>query len=207
MLGLESPGLDASQDERLSRDAYRLDFRQRRWATEGRSAWKLERQQHFQEPGNESWKAFSRGDWEGALRLIEQRREALMMLEREAKEHRSEMFRVRVVEEPLTPYLQWELNSLRLRTECGGHIRVVGPEHISGLEEDGPLPELVALGGQTLYKVVYDGQGILDGAVRFVDFEITTRWEQFVQCLYEEGEDLSTYFEREVAPLPPPRPE
>jgi hypothetical protein len=175
--------------------------------TEGRSAWKLERQQYFQEPGNESWKTFSRGDWEGALRLIEQRRQALMVLEREAKEHRSEMFRVRVVEKPLTPYLQWELNSLRLRTECGGHIRVVGPEHISGLEEDGPLPELVALGGQTFYEIVYDDRGILDGAVRFVHPEITARWEQFIQCLYEEGEELSTYFEREVAPLPPPRPE
>ncbi|MEV5542338.1 DUF6879 family protein [Saccharopolyspora shandongensis] len=31
-----------------------------------------------------------------------------------------ELFRVWVVEAPLTPYLQWELHSLAVRAECGG---------------------------------------------------------------------------------------
>ncbi|WJD97237.1 DUF6879 family protein [Streptomyces antimycoticus] len=204
MLSLELPVLDISQGDRLSRDAYRADFRERVWGDEGHDSWKLERQQHFQEPGSDSWKAFSQGDWEGALRLIEQRRDGLLQYMGEAAKRNFSLYRVRVVEEPIAPYLQWELHLLRLRAECGERIRVVGPEHIRGFEESGPLPELVSLGGRTLYKVVYDSRGISDGAVRFVDPDVLTRWEEFIEGLYEAGEEMSSYFERKVAPLPPP---
>jgi hypothetical protein len=36
-----------------------------------REFWKLERGQAFAEPGNASWEAFARGDWDESLRLIE----------------------------------------------------------------------------------------------------------------------------------------
>ncbi|MFI0711760.1 DUF6879 family protein [Streptomyces inhibens] len=201
------PHLDVSQGERLSIDAYRQDFRERRWAAGGRDSWKLERQQNFQEPRNKSWQAFSRGDWSEALRLIGQGRDAHLELSRKAEAHRSHFFRVRVVEKPLTPYLEWELTSLRLRAEVLGKIRVWEPGGISGpmgleqLEESGPLPEIVTLGGHTLYKVLYDDHGISEGAVRFTDSELVARWERFIQALYREAEDLLSFFEREVAPL------
>ncbi|MET7760718.1 DUF6879 family protein [Streptomyces sp. NPDC005393] len=206
MLSLKVPTLDISQGDRLSRDAYRADFRDRVWDNDGRDSWKLERQQCFQEPGSDSWKAFSQGDWEGALRLIEQRRDGLLQYMSEAEKRNFSLYRVRVVEEPIVPYLQWELYLLRLRAECGERIRVVGPEHIRGFEENGPLPELVSLGGRTMYKVIYDSRGISDGALRFVDPEILGRWEEFIKGLYERGEDMSSYFERKVALLPPPTP-
>ncbi|MET7935298.1 DUF6879 family protein [Streptomyces sp. NPDC005322] len=85
MLSLKVPALDVSQGERLSRDVYRVDFQERVWDNNGRDSWKLERQQHFQEPGSDSRKAFDRGDWEGALRLIEQRREGLLQYMGEAE--------------------------------------------------------------------------------------------------------------------------
>ena len=77
---VERSHLDASQGERLSADAYRQDFRGRRWVADGRDSWKLERQQDFQEPKNESWQAFSQGDWSEAVRLIEQTRDSLLKL-------------------------------------------------------------------------------------------------------------------------------
>jgi hypothetical protein len=112
---------------------------------------------------------------------------------------------VRIVEEPLTPYLQWELHGLRVRDEVVGGLRVLKADKLSGLEELAPLPELVALGGHTLYRVVYDGEGPADGAVRFVDDSLVAEWSEFIRDLYDEAEELSTYFERDVAPLPPPR--
>lgn len=218
MPDLERPHLDAAQGVRLSSTAYRQEFRERRWTAPGRDCWKLERQQNFQEPRNESWQAFSRGDWSEALRLIEQGREDLMKLSHESDTHRSHVFRVRVVEQPLTPYLQWELTWLRLRAELMGRIRVWEPGGTSGLtalnrpaglakmEESEPLPEIVVMGGHTLYQVLYDENGIGDGAVRFTHPEAIAQWEKFIQVLYHEAEDLRSFFDREVAPATPARP-
>ncbi|MEU9124318.1 DUF6879 family protein [Streptomyces sp. NPDC048506] len=230
---LERPRLDAAQGVRLSSPSYRQEFRERRWTVAGRDCWKLERQQHFQEPRNESWQAFSRGDWDEALRLIEQGREDLMKLAQDSDAHRSHFFRVRVVEQPLTSYLQWELTTLRLRAELMGRIRVwapeeppepsslsglpepsgplgpLGPLEVSGssrlseldrLEESGPLPEIVVMGGHTLYQVLYDDNGIGDGALRFTDPEAIAQWEKFIQVLYHEAEDLRSFVDREVTP-------
>ena len=114
---------------------------------------------------------------------------------------------MRVVEKPLMPYLEWELTSLRMRAELLGKIKIWEPENLSGterlaqMEESGPLPEIVTLGGHTLYQVLYDDRGIADGAIRFTDSELIEHWERFIQDLYGEAEDMAPFFDREVAPL------
>ena len=77
---------------------------------------------------------------------------------------------------------------------------------LGSLEITGPLPEVVVVGGRVLYQVVYTEAGVLDGAIRFTDTELTNRWERFIKELYEAGEDLLPYFERRVAHLSPPQP-
>ncbi|PJJ03936.1 hypothetical protein BX264_4338 [Streptomyces sp. 2333.5] len=206
MLSLGDLGLDASLGEALPLDAYRGDFRERQWTIDGQDSWKLERQQDFKEPGVASWEAFSRGDWEGALRLAEEERDVIREVSEETERRGVTLYRVRVVEEPLTPYLQWEMHFLRLRAEYGEKIRVVGPEQIEALERERPLPELLTLGDQTVYEILYDEQGILDGGVRYLSPEVTARCRDFMRGLYEAGEELSTYFARKVAHLPPPLP-
>ncbi len=200
--GLE---LDEAQGELLPLDPYRRDFAQRQWTIAGQGSWKLERQQVFAEPGFASWEAFSRGDWAGALRLIEEERDYLREFSQENERRGITLFRVRIVEEPITPYLQWELHLLRLRAECGERIRVVGADRIGALEARGPLPEIITLGDETVYKILYSEEGALAGAVRFADAGITTRCRTFIEELYGLGEDLIPYFDREAAHLPPPR--
>ncbi|MGW2330813.1 DUF6879 family protein [Streptomyces sp. NPDC001700] len=207
MLGLDGPRLDPAQGEALSLDAYRADFRERQWTIDGQDSWKLERQQRFREPGFASWEAFARGDWDASLRLIEEERDYLREFSQDVERHRITLFRVRVVERPIAPYLQWELHLLRLRAECGEKIRVIGPEHLGELERSGPLPELLTLGDRTTYQIRYSDEGILDGAVRFTDPATTARCRALTRDLYAAGEDLTSYFAREVAHLPPPSPE
>ncbi|WP_413809068.1 DUF6879 family protein [Streptomyces sp. OE57] len=207
MLGLDGPRLGTGQGEALPLDVYRRDFRERQWTIDGQDSWKLERGQHFREPGFASWEAFARGDWDESLRLIEEERDYLREFSQEVDDHRITLYRVRVVEEPITPYLQWELHLLRLRAECGERIRVVGPEHLADLERTEPLPELLTLGDSTTYRIRYTDQGVLDGAVRFTDAGITTRCRALTRDLYDAGEELGSYFAREVARLPPPQPE
>ncbi|MFI2609504.1 DUF6879 family protein [Kitasatospora sp. NPDC018619] len=199
-----APELRPEWGEALTRDEYRRDFRERDALVRGRDSWKLERRQHFEEQGSPSWEAARRGDWGEALRLLEGRREALREIGREDAERQSFFHRVRVVEQPLTTYLRWELHSLRIRAECGERIRVVGAEMLADSEEFHQLPEIVVLGGRTLYQVRYSEEGIPVGAVRFTEPGIVLRWESYLADLHRAGEDVVAYVDREVAPLLPP---
>ncbi|KDN86603.1 DUF6879 family protein [Kitasatospora cheerisanensis] len=199
---LRAPALKPEWGCRLDREAYRRDFRERDARIRGRDSWKLERLQYFEEQNSPSRDALRRGDWEGALRLLEERRGTLEAIGREDEERGSHFHRVRVVERPLTGYLQWELHSLRMRAECGERVRIVPAEDLAdGLD---PLPEVVVLGGRTLYHVQYTPTGVPDGAVRHVDPELVGAWEEFIGSLYRLGEDVASWFAREVAPLAPP---
>lgn len=197
--------MDAARGERLTRDAYRRDFAQRDRDVVGRSSWKFERRQHFLELSNPSWEAFRQGAWDESLALLEGRREGLLKSVQEDLERGNPFYRVRVVQEPVTPYLQWELHSLQVQAQCGRPVRVVQAEAVSPLETPGILPEVVVLGGQTLYEVLYTAEGTLDGGVRFTDTRLAQHWEGFIQELYHEGEDVIDYVDRYVAHLPPPR--
>ncbi|MER7707851.1 DUF6879 family protein [Kitasatospora sp. NPDC097605] len=194
--------------DRLPLDEYRADFRRRDFAVDGYDSWKLERRQDFQEPGDPSWRAYVEGDWARSLRLIDAMRDDLLQLARTAAEHDTRMLRVRVVEFPVTPYLAWELHLLRLRAECGELIRVVGPDVIAPYEQDGPLPELVTLGPDTVYDIGYDADGVLDGATRYTGRPVRERVVEFIAGLYGRGEDIAGFMAREAGGLRPdgPRP-
>lgn len=194
------PGRSA---DRLNRADYHADF-YRHYEGGIRFLNKLERGQHFQERGFPSWEAFASGEWERALALIEekrpvytqqyQKRARLGVLER----------RLRVVEFPVTPYVQWELHVLRLRVELGDHIRVMDARNIADIERDRPVPEVVILGENVMYEVVYDDDGNADGCNRFADRALVAETNRGFDLLYERGEEFTAFFDREIAPLAAP---
>ncbi|TQF04458.1 hypothetical protein E6W39_22305 [Kitasatospora acidiphila] len=201
-----TPELRPEWGDRLVREDYKRDFRERDAQVRDADSWKLERLQYFEEQGSPSREALRRGDWEEALRLLDERCGSLRAIGRADEERRSVFHRVRVIEEPLTAYLQWELHSLRMRAECGERVRIIRADDLAGAEEFGRLPELVVLGGRTLFQVLYAETGIPIGAVRYTNPEVVERWGHYIKDLYEAGEDVQAYFDREVAHLPPPSP-
>jgi hypothetical protein len=160
--------------------------------------WKLERTQHFQEPDVSSWVAMMEGDWNHALALIEEMRATI------GSAPRSALRRLRIVRRPVTSYLQWEMQILRIRVEQGEEIRVLPADAVAQLEATAELPEVVLLGSLVMYEVLYDETGLLAGARRIDDPKILAGCRTELAELYEKGEDLLTYFDREIAPLPPP---
>ncbi|MEE4424255.1 MULTISPECIES: DUF6879 family protein [Streptomyces] len=200
---MSSP-LGGAIGERMPLDAYYADFEQHFWQSADLGFWKLERQQTFQEPGYDSWEAFARGDWGESLRLLEAGRAEMDGYHRKVDRHGFVARRVRVVEEPLSHYLQWELHALRIRSECGGPTRIVRADQVSQFESEAPLPEIYTLGSHVMYQAVYDDQGILESARKFVDPELILHCQKFIQGLYEVGEPLEDWFGDHVAPLPPP---
>lgn len=200
--GLELP---FSMGRRLALYDYRRDFRKRDEEVVDRSSWKFERRQYFYERGDPSREAFRGGKWRESLRLLDAERDELRASALEDEKRGNLFHRVRIVQEPLTPYLQWELHALRVQGESGHPIRVVQAEVLRPWEGAELLPEVVVLGGRTLYEVVYTDSGILDGGIRFTETELTGRWESFIKELFAAGEDVISYTDRRVVGLPPPQ--
>ncbi|MFI7102658.1 DUF6879 family protein [Streptomyces sp. NPDC050161] len=190
----------------MALDAYYTDFEKHFWNSADLGFWKLERQQSFKEPGYDSWEAFARGEWGESMRLLEAGRADMAEYHRKVDRHGFEARRIRVVDEPLTDYMQWELHALRIREQCGGPVHIIGADQVAQFEGDGPLPEIYTLGSHVMYQAVYDGQGILESVRKFVDRQLILQCQKFIHRLYDSGEPLEGWFDARVAPLsPPPR--
>ncbi|WP_413801508.1 DUF6879 family protein [Streptomyces iranensis] len=190
--------LDPAEGDWLELDEYSDDFDLHEERTRNRDSWKLERKQYFKESNSPSWNAFHRGDLAESERLLKDRAQALREEAEEAVSRGSVFRRVRIAEQPPTPYLQWELRSLRVRSENGEPVRVLPAAAVSRFESEGPLPELVILGGRVLYRVMYTEESAPKGAIRFTDPATVTQWERFIADLFATGEDITSYVEREV---------
>lgn len=189
--------------QRLNTEAYVADFGDHFTRIED-VFWKLERRQTFREIGDPGFDAFTRGDWEAAMRFEEHNRERVRRYFQEIAEAGFEFRRIRVVEAPVSPYLQWEMQAFRIRAEEGERIRTLDAEAVADRETRGTLPEIVILGTLVLYEILYDDTGTLQGARKITDREVIDACRTEMDLLWGKAEDLGTYFAREIAPLPPP---
>ncbi|MFE6029637.1 DUF6879 family protein [Streptomyces niveus] len=207
MLDLNVPKITPELGERLVSKDYKRDFRERQAAIRNGASWKLERRQYFEEQSSPSRDALHRGAWQEALRLLDERRDDAVAKAREYRRRRYAFHRVRIVEYPVTPYVQWEMHSLVQDDELNSsRVRIVTADQVANAEKKRQLPEMVVLGSRTLYNVIYSDAGVPMGSIRFTDKEHVNSWEQYIRSLYDIGEDIATYFAREIAPLPAPVP-
>jgi hypothetical protein len=189
--------------DHLSLDEYFADFDKQFWSTENRDCWKVERRQTFVEQGSTSYDAFVRGDWPRALELLDERRPNIQEYYDRAASHGIRIYRARVVEEPISAYLIWQLNSLRQRSELGEHTRIIDPGKIVELERDVELPEIIGLGQDVVYQVIYGPTGAAERAIRSTDRPNVEHWWTIFTELYEGGEEMAVFFDRGVAGLRP----
>lgn len=187
---------------RLELSEYYADFE--RHFRQAREFWKLERGQVYAEPGSASWVAFNNGDWDESMRLTEERREELKRYYEKNTASGTATRRIRIVSLPPTPYLQWELQLLRLRDETGDPIRILDESDVADLEDQGPLPDIYTMDRDVMYQAVYDEHGVLEYALRYTDKPLVSRCRDFIADLYGRGEPISGFFAREIAHLPPP---
>jgi hypothetical protein len=196
--------LSPAAGEHMELPAYYADFLENYSRTH--EFWKLERGQVYAEPGNESWEAFDRGDWEESLRLLEMSREGLASYFREAKGRGTVGRRIRIAALPPSAYLQWELHVLRVRDELGEPIHVLLDTEVAALEDQEPLPDIYTMDSDIMYQAVYDASGVLQHAVKYTDRDLVHSCHRLIADLYGQGEPIGEFFHREISPLPPPRP-
>jgi hypothetical protein len=196
--------LAGARGERLAYDDYVASV-ERDYQHVGRQGfWKLERRQSFQEPTSPSWRAFDRGDWPEAVRLAQEQRPALEAEYRQDAEMGVRSWWVKVVEFPITPYLRWAFEPLRVRAQSGERMRVVRADQVEEYEHHGQLPEMITLGADVMYDINYDQDGLQEGGTRIDDHEVVARCRRLIAELYDKGEDFETFYQREIAPLAPP---
>jgi len=195
---------------RLSADEYLDDF----WPHFRRIDdvfWKLERIQSFQETGEPSWAAMMEGDWDRSLKLIDDKpigwfdSRGGLMREYDRPAENFLRRRIRIVEQPVTPYVQWEMHVLALRVATVEQVRVLDAGEVAELEGGRRLPELVVLGTVVMYEVTYDETGTHSGARRIDDREVIEACHGELDKLFAAGEDFRSYYDREIVPLPAPR--
>ncbi len=165
---------------------------------------KIERLQHFREPGNQSWEAFVSGRWAEAQQIRQRNRPTVIVEFAEDARRGIVSRRVRVVEIPVTAYLQWELYGLKLRSECGENIHIIDSKAVAMYETSGVIPELIFMDLLAMYEICYDKNGLLYGARKFTDPDLISGCQEDFDALYKQGEDLHAFFAREIEPLPPP---
>jgi hypothetical protein len=200
--------LDPDVGERLTDKEFFADFNHRFWRNT--AFYKLERAQHFAEPHDPSWQAFAHGRWEEALDLIEARRPLLEAQHRKATDSGTVPRRIRIVEEPLTPYLQWELHLLQLRDQVtGGTIRVLPAMFVAADEHayGSRLPEVSIMDDAAMYLHKFDAHGVQDHNLRYTDAETVQTWLDYTERLWNSGWPLADYFDSYVRCLPAPEPD
>jgi hypothetical protein len=190
--------------ERMELADYYADFQ--RHYSQATEFWKLERGQVYSEPGDESWKAFDNGDWDKAMRLLEDRRPDLIEYFRDNASRGLATRRVRIVSLPPSGYLHWELSLLKIRDELGGPVRILLDGELADFEDQGPVPDVYTMDDRVMYEAVYDDHGVLDHARRYTDKILVRRCRHFIADLYARGEPISDFFQREILHLHPTRP-
>ena len=189
--------------KRLALEEYLADAEPRFSRINPSGTWKLERQQTFRELDNPSWEASARGDWEQSITLLQQGRDGVREYQQKLRDHGITPRRVRIVEKPYSPYLVWELNSLLIRHEFGEIIRVLPASELLSVERGQPLPEILVVGTEVVYRVIYDHTGLAAGAVRSTGPDTVRSWTGFIRHLHEQGENLPDFFAREITDLRP----
>ena len=110
---------------RLTLDEFQSRFADA-WSRVDSRFLKLECWQSYQElEGNESQEAYNRGDIAAVRELLRQEARADRLLYEDIRSRGIDYARIRLVQEPLTSYLRYELIAYEIRAEMGENIQIV----------------------------------------------------------------------------------
>ena len=122
---MRPPGWAVDRGERLDLDAFASAF-SHAWARLGKRFLKAECWQSYRENVNSaSQRAYERGEHDRAVELLREEAEADRPLYADVRSRGIEFARIRVLRQPLTDYLRYELPAYRIRARMGETTEVV----------------------------------------------------------------------------------
>lgn len=128
------------------------------------SVFKLETMQTYQEPGNPSFEAFQRGDFDEAVRLCwtvrqqQERDHSVMMCQKAIS-----WTRIHLVEKPLTDYLKWELETYNVSVKYGERILIADITDQQQGSYFRKLTDFIIFDDRAVMAHNYDRDGLIQG--------------------------------------------
>lgn len=141
------------------------------WDKVSQSVLKLETRQQYKEPGNPSWEALARGDFEEALRLIPASRAVDVPLYMALRERRVEFIRCRPVRLPLTDYLRWEFACYDFNAAHGEQILCAAEAEVAALFKERLHHDFLVFDDRVALLHDYDSNGQIRGGWETSDGE------------------------------------
>jgi len=124
---------------------------------------KVETRQSYLEPGNPSFELFSKGDFEGAIKLIEKVRaeddEVYKMLNSKGVD----FLRCRPIRYPFTDYLKWEFETYKVSSRKGERIFCCLNKEISDFFQEIVTHDFMVFDSQVAFVHNYDSSGLIQG--------------------------------------------
>ncbi|WP_345430896.1 DUF6879 family protein [Actinoallomurus vinaceus] len=156
---------------------------------------KLECRQAYRElEASASQAAYERGDIEAACTLLRQEAEADRPLYEDVRRRGIEYARVRLVQEPLTDYLAYELLSYRIRADMGESIEVVVCDAALRLPDEHHFDFLLFNRHTTLiHDYGVRKVGLQTGGWLTHEPEVIATLEQTITTLHRSAVPLQTY--------------
>jgi hypothetical protein len=119
------PARALRDSRRLNLEEFQVQFSDA-WSRLSERFLKLECWQEYQElEASESQDAYNRGDVVAARNLLREEAETERPLYDDIREREIDYARIRLIQEPLTPYLAYELMAYQIRASMGENIEVV----------------------------------------------------------------------------------
>lgn len=166
-----------SAGERLDLDEFGERFAVA-WSSLENRFLKVECWQSYHEPEqNRSQKAYYRGDTDRAVTLLRKEAEADKPLYDDIRKRGIEYARIRLVQEPLTMYLRYEMLAYGIRAEMGENIEVVPCDPVRCLPGD-ELFDFLLFDRSTALVHDYGEIGLQTGGWLLHDREALSRLER-----------------------------
>ncbi|GIF05323.1 DUF6879 family protein [Actinoplanes siamensis] len=154
-------------------------------------------QRYWEAEGNRSQTAYDRGDIDTARELLRAEAEVDRPLYQDIRTRGIEYARVRLVQEPLTPYLKYELLSYRIRADLGENIEVVRRDDDARLPSEGHFDFLLFDRTTALIHDYGSAEvGRQTGGWLTRDSNVIARLEQTVADLRQQAVPLNEYLAR-----------
>ncbi len=126
--------------------------------SELRSRWvKVERLQEYDESDSAGYRAFRRGDYAEARKLVQHMIRSQTDFYSHARRFGVALIRIRICELPLSPYLvHYEIPAYLADIECGADIRFVDARLIDDLLTDSGISDYVLFDDKRVTALIYD---------------------------------------------------
>lgn len=178
--------------QRLNLDEFGSRFAEA-WSRMQSRFLKLECWQTYQErETNKSQEAFNKGEADKARELLRQEAEADRPLYEDVKACGLDYARIRLVQEPLTSYLEYELMAYRIREDMGEVIEVVRCDNELSLPNEDYF-DFLLFDGHTALVHDYGDEGLQSGGWLTTDADVIASLEHVATGLRRRAVPLREF--------------